>query len=498
MPPRPPAPPARRPPADFGWLLACVGGFLGLCWSLRSFITDDAWISVRYAENLAAGHGFVWNPGGEPTEGFSNPLLVAVEAAVHLAGGSAVGAARVLGVASAVLLLVAVHRMAPAAVGRAAALTALPLIALYPPVALWAVGGLETMPVTLAITVAALLLARPDPTRRDAVLAGAVLAVLPWLRPEGLVVALALIGAAEGVSLLRPRTRRAALGRVALAAGIPVAAQIVLEVLRQVIYGHWLPNSVIYKVGGSDEPLIVLAKFVGEALPVALLGVAGLLVLRGRARVLLVPAAVYAVGSIGTLDSVNAFSRFLLPVFPVLAIAAAATLVALAHRLTPARATAVAVLAATGLAGYFVAFAPARQNVAWGFAHAYDVCRTTARADAAAWLQANTPPSAVVSTGDAGLVPARAGDRFFVDGFMLNERFIQSTGPLSPSARANFVFSHHPDVVVLASRRADRLVPHYAVDRRLAGDPAIRSFELAHVARGARPWCGYHLFLYRR
>ena len=29
--------------------------FLTLCWVLRGFLTDDAWISVRYAENLASG-----------------------------------------------------------------------------------------------------------------------------------------------------------------------------------------------------------------------------------------------------------------------------------------------------------------------------------------------------------------------------------------------------------------------------------------------------------
>ena len=44
---------------------------------LRGFVTDDAWISVRYAENLARGEGPVWNPGGERVEGYSNPALVA-------------------------------------------------------------------------------------------------------------------------------------------------------------------------------------------------------------------------------------------------------------------------------------------------------------------------------------------------------------------------------------------------------------------------------------
>jgi arabinofuranosyltransferase len=36
---------------------------------------DDAMISMRYARNLAAGHGLVWNPGAEPVEGYTNPTL---------------------------------------------------------------------------------------------------------------------------------------------------------------------------------------------------------------------------------------------------------------------------------------------------------------------------------------------------------------------------------------------------------------------------------------
>jgi hypothetical protein len=36
---------------------------------------DDAFISFRYARNLADGYGLVWNPGGEPTQGYTNFLF---------------------------------------------------------------------------------------------------------------------------------------------------------------------------------------------------------------------------------------------------------------------------------------------------------------------------------------------------------------------------------------------------------------------------------------
>src|SRR5437764_13571735 len=76
------------------WLGACTAGFLALCAALGKFVTDDAFISARYADNIANGYGFVWSPHGAPVEGFSNPLLVAIEALAHLLGIGTITAAR--------------------------------------------------------------------------------------------------------------------------------------------------------------------------------------------------------------------------------------------------------------------------------------------------------------------------------------------------------------------------------------------------------------------
>lgn len=52
----------------------------------RDFVlSDDAMISMRYARNLADGHGLVWNVG-ERVEGYSNFLWVIIMAAVHVVG----------------------------------------------------------------------------------------------------------------------------------------------------------------------------------------------------------------------------------------------------------------------------------------------------------------------------------------------------------------------------------------------------------------------------
>ncbi|MBN1163799.1 MAG: hypothetical protein JXB45_04425 [Candidatus Krumholzibacteriota bacterium] len=57
------------------WLpVAVILLLLGLAWMNR-FVQDDAYISYRYARNLAQGQGLVWNPG-ERVEGYTNFLWV--------------------------------------------------------------------------------------------------------------------------------------------------------------------------------------------------------------------------------------------------------------------------------------------------------------------------------------------------------------------------------------------------------------------------------------
>lgn len=76
---------------------------------------DDAMISMRYAQNFAAGHGLLWNPDGERVQGYSNLgvtlLLAALHelpvAHVHLALGF-----QLLNVAFLVVCVVMVHKLA--------------------------------------------------------------------------------------------------------------------------------------------------------------------------------------------------------------------------------------------------------------------------------------------------------------------------------------------------------------------------------------------------
>ena len=485
--------PERFPPARALVALAVVV-HLTLCWVLRGFLTDDAWITVRYAENLAGGDGFVWNPGGPRAEGFSNPLLVGLEALAAALGGSAPTTARVLGVLGGVACVVLVHARGRHVVGeRAAAIGAL-LTACTVPFAVWAVGGLETSLVALAVTAGTLEVVRRDGGRVWR--AAAAFALLPWLRPEGLVVVAAVVALGELPAVVRAGTRRRALARILVLGGVPALSQALLEAVRLGVYGHLLPNSVHYKSGAGDG-LAVLHRFLDQAwLPVLVAG-AGLLLVRGRARLLAVPPLVYVLGSIGTLDSANGFSRFFMPVWPLLALLAA-VVVARAASAAARRTGALGAAAVVLLAGAVVLLhGPAGVRAVHAAQERYTACPVGAREAAVDWL-VRTPQGTSFAVSDAGLVPARAGGRTAVDAFFLNEPLIQQTGRLSPEQRADLVHERAPDLLVLASRDAVRFDPVYPTDREIHAHPGMADYRLVHVAEGGGASCGYHLMLFQR
>jgi hypothetical protein len=286
------------------------------------------------------------------------------------------------------------------------------------------------------------------------------------------------------------------LRQLGLAAGIPLLSQAVLEVERLAIYGHLMPNSVIYK-SGAGTGWEVLDKFAEQATPLLVATAVGLVLARRRQLLLAVPPAVYALGSLGTLDSVNAFSRFFMPTWP-----ACALLVGLAvavatrgfGRLRPAFALAIGVLLVA------LVVAPEGGNLEttqrWG--DYYAKCRDDARSDAAHWLRTRTVRKTSFAITDAGLTPAQAGGRKAIDQLLLNEPVIQNTGPLPITTRRELIYARDPDVFVMVSKTPNRFTKVYEMDSVLRQDRRFKRYELAHIARGEGEDCDYHLFLYQR
>ncbi len=118
---------------------------------------DDAMVSMRYAKNLAAGHGLVWNPGGERVEGFSNPLWVLFMAIFHLFPISPPKISLFIQISGAIFMILnlyLVKRIADLVSGGSVlvSLGAVALTAFYLPLNNWALQGTEVSLLTLLMS----------------------------------------------------------------------------------------------------------------------------------------------------------------------------------------------------------------------------------------------------------------------------------------------------------------------------------------------------------
>ena len=244
----PPPPRTFLAACAFAPLLVLLGAMAELAW----FLTDDAFISFRYARNLIEGHGLVFNPG-ERVEGYSNFLWTLELAALWAVFGlRPEHAAPWLSVLFTGGTLAAVWWHAAHAPGLSRRwLTAWAATALLCTSATFAVwtsgGGLETRQFTFLVTLAfALAGCRPD--RGRALLAASLaLGAACLTRPEGPLFALAAVGWLLVQRRIDAGRWRPSVRSALVLAG-PCAAVVAAHYLwRYGYYGEWLPNTYYAK-----------------------------------------------------------------------------------------------------------------------------------------------------------------------------------------------------------------------------------------------------------
>jgi len=203
---------------------------------------DDAYISYRYAANLVAGKGLVFN-AGEYVEGYTNLLWTLLVALLLRLGGEAPRIGLWLNAVSGALSLLAVHGFARSLLppGRLAWALIAPLVLLASTsFAAWTTGGMET-PLFLVLTVSACWAASLG--RRWL---AAVLCMLTTLtRPEGALLAACLL--LHAPQRPRPGSRQFLNTQApALVFGAFMAAT---TLWRLWYYGDLVPNTFHAKVG---------------------------------------------------------------------------------------------------------------------------------------------------------------------------------------------------------------------------------------------------------
>jgi hypothetical protein len=120
-----------------------LGIAFALLWPYRHFSGDDAYITFRFARNLASGHGFAFNPD-VPTYGSTAPLWVFLIAGVHRLGLDVPDAAHCLNWLLSAANVVLFFRLAIAYLGRTAfAAVAALLLIVDPWFIRWSLSGME-------------------------------------------------------------------------------------------------------------------------------------------------------------------------------------------------------------------------------------------------------------------------------------------------------------------------------------------------------------------
>ncbi|HTW90293.1 MAG TPA: hypothetical protein VMH22_01100 [bacterium] len=286
------------------------------------WLDDDAMISMRYARNLAAGAGLVWNPGMR-VEGYSNLLWTLFMALVHFLRVPAAMTSLVVLLANLVLaaatvpvIIRLVRLLGGGALATAASLAGYVLCqdTMY-----WATSGGESILLMLLFLWAACRILHESKLDRPRPATYLLIAVMSLVRADAVVLG-CLLGA---LALVLTRNRRSVL----LYFGLSLLLPALHELFRLYYYHALLPNTAYLKTehwpGRTRAGLLYTRQFITHYPLVIALAVAGAL---GRSRQALracVAVFLIYVAYITYLggDTLYHF-RFLVPVLPLVTVLA--------------------------------------------------------------------------------------------------------------------------------------------------------------------------------
>lgn len=183
-------------------LVACIAR--GVFFALIPNASEDAYITYRYARNLANGFGLTFNPG-ERVMGFSSPLWTLWNALGYLVTQKPMIWSRLSAIVADLGVILVLGQLVRRQVGLAAAWCFNLFFAAWPYFASIAVSGMENGVLFALIVFAGALAERRSPAT------GPALAAVALCRPEGLVAAAVL------AIVARPRDALIGLAIVALA-----------------------------------------------------------------------------------------------------------------------------------------------------------------------------------------------------------------------------------------------------------------------------------------
>lgn len=475
---------------------------------------EDAYISYRYAENLAAGEGLVFN-AGERVEGYTSFGWVLILAAADSLGAdlptAAVSLSFLLGFVLVGVTWFAARRWTGG--GWRVALGASILVAAHGTLAYYAMTGMETTLFAVLVCAALLLAAAED--GRHIVAAGVVLGLAAMVRPEGLGYA----GLAVIALLLHRDSRRRA-GTLALVFALIFVPYFLW---RLSYFGYLAPNTYYAKASPSALKFQVGLAQIEQFATLTLfwLVLPAFVLLRGqwsRPWVRLAVVSVFGAGINVVLVGGDIFSfyRFMLPVIPVGCVALAAATGPLMRRWPRGPAGLVPLALLVGLAGWTWAADYVPRHTLSGDAGMSNHARVVAvhRLNqqyfaVGHWLRENVDEDATLAVNAAGIVPYVSGLRTIdmcglTDVHIAHREVPHGVGAMGHEKHdAGYVLDRQPDLIIpglpVLTRgpvEPARIAPHFGRffqdlpgDHELLTEPRIsKEYDVVSVPVDAERW----------
>lgn len=492
--------------------LLVIGGFVLFAVGIvdcLNFAVDDTFISLRFAENAAAGRGLVFNQG-ERVEGYSNFLWTLVLGVLAKLGFTQrhgdldlliAAKATAFAFALGTMLLTAwlAGRLAKGPGTGGSGMMSMAVLGLGGSFsfALWTMSGMETAACAFFVTLAAGLvvtaLARYDSSgtiaRGRFLAAGVAFGIATLIRPEEIFIwALAT----AGFLVWAPRRLRGVIAVTALPTLLLHAAYLLW---RYEYYGMFIPNSVVAKWGPGPIYAILGAKYMFAGL-IASVGVIGLGFLVLPALVKRYTACAFLATYVGSHVAFIILSggdwmpgfRFFVPIYPLLWLLAAASLsVLLASVTIPIRSDWVAGLILVLVVGsFFASRSLVRAQFAFPTGFKQRVWLPSPdRVRTAKELRALIPSGSELALGECGYIPYFNPDTRIVDLFGLMEpKVARMPGLHMHKMTAAYFAERRPDFYLMMVREdamATEILPTHADGETLLADADFRrSYEAWH------------------
>lgn len=233
-------------------VLAAIFIFCMLALSFNGYSTDDAYISYRYAQNLATGHGLVFNIDQVPVEGYTNFLWTILLAAIGFVRLPIPATAEFLGIIAALLLLILTGVWANRQrifTTRFSGSIPMLLLACVPSIALWSTSGMETLMFTMLLIAGTVLISIEERKEWIGIMSGLLFAFAALTRPEGILIGFLIIV----LSFIEGREWSMRFAFFIVRLGLFLLPPVLHIIWRKSYYGHWFPNTFYAKTSAGSE-----------------------------------------------------------------------------------------------------------------------------------------------------------------------------------------------------------------------------------------------------